>query len=218
MENGRLDGSHAFLFESKLQADSSLVGKFYSGKHYVSNYLSHKNEAAKLTSVYELTKAVNESPFKFSLENNKGDLVSLSDPIFKDKAKIIQIMGTWCPNCRDETKFLSNFAQNKPDDLEIVSIAFERYRNKEKAWSAINRYGEKMNISYPILLGGYSDKTEASSVFPNLNKIISYPTLIFLDKRNKIVKVHTGFNGPATDEFENFKTDFSKIVSSITSK
>ena len=40
-----------------------------------------------------------------------------------------------------------------------------------------------------------------------LNKIISYPTTIFIDKKGNVRKIYTGFSGPATGEAY---TDFVK--------
>lgn len=210
------DGSHAFLFESKLLEDSTMVGTFYSGKHYKSNWIADKSADQSLRSVYDLTKIVNDERFDFSFKNVKGDTVSLNDKAFEGKAKIIQIIGTWCPNCRDESKFLKAYYQNKPDNLEIVSVAFERYKEDSKNIESIKRYKDKMEIPYEILYGGYYNKQEASKAFPMLNKIISYPTLIFLNPDNTVHKIHTGFNGPATDEYKDFITDFGDIVKEIT--
>jgi len=41
-------------------------------------------------------------------------------------------------------------------------------------------------------------------MFSTLNKITSFPTSIFLDKHGTVRKIHTGFNGPGTQEY--FKT------------
>jgi len=46
-----------------------------------------------------------------------------------------------------------------------------------------------------------------------LNKVVSYPTTIFIDKKGKVRKIHTGFNGPATgDKYIAFKEDFESFV------
>jgi len=105
--------------------------------------------------------------------------------------------------------------KEKPKDLEVIAIAFERYKDEKKAMQAIDRYVSKMNIPYKVLYGGYANKKETSEKFPELNKIISYPTLLFLDKQNNIKKIHTGFNGPATKEYQDFKKDFDEIIQSL---
>lgn len=210
------DGSHAFLFEGKVFEDEEILGTFYSGKHYKANWKAIKDPSFNLESPFNLTQTISDKAFDFSFRDTKGNIVNLNDPEFKGKKKLVQIIGTWCPNCRDESKFLVDYlSKNKPDDLVVIAIAFERYRDEKKAMQAIDRYIDKMNIPYKVLYGGYANKTETSEKFPQLNKIISYPTLLFLDTENNIKKIHTGFNGPATSDFEEFKHEFDRIIQSL---
>ena len=74
------------------------------------------------------------------------------------------------------------------------------------------RYKEKLNLPYDMLVAGYYDKKEAVGSLPMLNHILSYPTMIFIDKNDQVKKIHTGFAGPATSEYENFKKDFNQTV------
>lgn len=211
------DGAHAFLFEGKILEDGSLIGTFRSGKHYTCSWSATKTTDLKLESPYNLTKAMEDLPLTLSFPNTQGKLISLDDDIYQGKAKLIQIMGTWCPNCMDEMDFLLDFYNNnKPTDLEIIAVAFERYRDTTKAYRILDTYKNKKSVPYEILYGGTLDKEEASLAFPNLNKIISYPTLLFLDKNNHIRHVHTGFNGPATSKFDEFKDEFIKNIDDIT--
>ena len=73
----------------------------------------------------------------------------------------------------------------------------------------------EIGINYPILLAQYgsSDKAKALEKFPMLNNIISYPTTIFLDKNKEVIKIHTGFNGPATGEkYIEFINKFNSTI------
>jgi hypothetical protein len=45
-----------------------------------------------------------------------------------------------------------------------------------------------------------------------LNSIIAYPTMIFLDEENKVQKIHTGFNGPATSDYPLFVEAFEDYM------
>ncbi|MEL6945674.1 MAG: TlpA disulfide reductase family protein, partial [Bacteroidota bacterium] len=140
--------------------------------------------------------------------------VSLAD--YEDKVKLIQIFGTWCPNCRDETNYLVDYlAKNPNEDLAVIGLAFEKHRDEEKAIAAMNRYKKQLNVPYDLLLAGYSDKSEAAEVLPMLNKIISYPTLIFIDRNNQVRRMHTGFAGPATSKYEEFVTDFEDFMKKL---
>ena len=49
-----------------------------------------------------------------------------------------------------------------------------------------------------------------------LNHVLSYPTSIFIDKKGKVRKIHTGFNGPATGEkYTEFKKEFESFVAEL---
>lgn len=213
------DGSHAFLFEAKIQEDGSLYGSFRSGKHYRTLWRATRDEQASLQDPHELTSLKDETaPFSFSFPNEQGEIVSLEDPRYQNKVKIVQIFGTWCPNCRDETKFLVDYLTNNPEtDLEVIALAFERHTDEEKAWAAIRRYRKKFGMNYEILLAGAThNKEDASRILPMLNEVVSYPTMIFLDRNNQVRRIHTGFNGPATSTYQDFVQDFDAYVKSLT--
>lgn len=211
------DGAHAFLFEGKIVNENEMTGAFYSGKHYVSTWTATRDANAQLTSPDSLTYLLpGYDAFDFSFENPDGQTISLNDPAYEGKAKIVQILGTWCPNCRDETNFLVDYLKKNPtEDLAVIALSFERHRSKEKANSAIRRYKEKFGMNYEILLAGPSDKKEAAKALPMLNHILSYPTMIFLDRNNQVKRIHTGFYGPATEEYNRFVTEFDSFVKEL---
>ena len=212
------DGSHAFLFEAKVLEDSTLIGSFTSGIHYKTLWEAKKNEDFSLKDPYEITHLKQDSTFHFSFKNDKGQLISLNDPEYEGKAKLVQIMGTYCPNCRDESKFLTNyFKEHNHPDIAVIALAFERHKDESKAMEAISRYKQRMGVTYEVLLAGHSDKKMASSALSMLNEISSYPTLLFIDKENKVQKIHTGFSGPATSGYKNFVQEFEEIVQELTS-
>ena len=219
MKLSTFDGAHAFLFTAKV-SDSTMEGVFYSGNHWKEPFIAKRNADYELPSANELT-YLNEGYDKlaFSFPNEKGELVSLEDDQFKDKVVLVQIMGTWCPNCLDESKYYTQFYKNNKDkDLEIVALAFEYAKTPEKANASIARLREKLNIEYPILLAQYgtSNKQKAQEKLPMLNHVLSYPTTIFIDITGKVRKIHTGFNGPATGEkYTEFKTEFEGFVAEL---
>ncbi len=213
------DGAHAFLFTAKV-TDSTINGYFYSGNHWKEPFTAKKNETYELPSEDSLTYLKKGyDTFEFNFPNAKGEQVSLKDSRFKDKVVIVQVMGTWCPNCMDETKYYVDFYnQNKEKDVEIVALAFEYAKTKEKAFKSIERLQKKLKVEYPILLAQYgtSDKQKAQEKLPMLNHILSYPTTIFIDKKGQVRKIHTGFNGPATGQkYVDFKKDFEGFVNEL---
>ncbi len=159
---------------------------------------------------------------EFSFPNTDDTVISLDDPRFKEKVVVVQIMGTWCPNCLDETKFLSDYVKTKKqDNFEVVALAFEYAKTKDLAFKGIERLKSRVGVPYPILLAQYasSSKSKANEKLPMLNHIISYPTTIFIDKKGKVRKIHTGFNGPATGQkYIDFKEDFDQYIELLLSE
>ena len=81
---------------------------------------------------------------------------------------VTEIIFTWCPNCRDETKFLVDYlAQQPASDLVVIGLAFERHKEKAKAIGSIRTYRSYFDIPYEILYAGPSDKAEASRRLPS---------------------------------------------------
>jgi thiol-disulfide isomerase/thioredoxin len=139
--------------------------------------------------------------------------VDISDQAYDGKIKIIQIMGTWCPNCMDETVFLKDYLkESASEDIALFSVGFERYKDSLQNLKALKRYKEKMGLSHEILYGGHYDKKAASAKFPQLNRISSYPTLIITDKKNRVTSIHTGFSGPATPGYATFRERFEQMI------
>ncbi len=211
------DGSHAFLFEAKQLEDKSLVGSFRSGSHYKSNWVANRKNDVTISDPFALTEVTADSDvLNFAFENGDSKMISINDDQYKDKIKLVMIMGTWCPNCRDEMVYIQNYLKENPsDDVEVIAVGFERYKDVAKSKKVLNRYKEKMNIDFEVLYGGTSSKSDASQKFPMLNKIISYPTLLIVDRDNKVRKIHTGFNGPATSKFASFDTEFKSIMTDL---
>lgn len=213
------DGAHAFLFLAKA-TDSSLNGMFYSGNHFKEPFRAVRNEGFELPSPDSLT-YIKEGYdyFDFSFTNTKGEMVSLSDKEFKNKVVLVQLMGTWCPNCLDETRFLVDYTKkNNHKDVQVVGLAFEYAKTEESAIEGIERLVDRVGVNYPILLAQYgtSDKEQAQQKLPMLNQVIAYPTTIFIDKTGAVRKIQTGFNGPATgDTYMEFETEFNDYVKKL---
>ena len=213
------DGAHAFLFTAKV-SDSTLSGAFYSGNHSIENFTAKRNDAYELPDANSLTYLKEGyEKFDFSFPDDSGRMISLTDEAFKDKVVLVQIMGTWCPNCLDETKFYVDYLKRNPNpDLKMVALAFEYARTEEKAFQGIQRLKDRVGVNYPVLLAqvGTSSKTKANEKLPMLNHVLSYPTTIYIDKKGEVKNIHTGFNGPATGEkYDEFKAEFNATLKEL---
>lgn len=210
------DGNHAYLFHAYLENDTLIKGDFWSGKEYHATWSGIKDPTVTLPSADSLTylkEGYDELTFSFpDLDSN---MVSPED--YRGKILILQIFGSWCPNCMDETQFLAQwYSENKDLPVEILGLAYEAKDDFDYARSRVIRMKEKMGPQYKFLIAGTKDKEIASQSLPMLNKIVSFPTLIFLDAQGEVRKIHTGFSGPGTGEYyEEFKEDFNTTINEL---
>ena len=216
------DGSHAFYFKATV-TDSAMTGYFYSGNHWKEPFSAKINPDYELPDANSLT-YLNEGfeTFDFSFPDAEGTMMSLNDALFEGKVVVVQLMGTWCPNCLDESRYFSEYIKNsKPEDVQFVALAFEYDKTPEKAFEKINKLKDRFQLDYPILLAQYGgiDKTEAQQKLPMLKRVLSYPTTIIVDVSGIVRKIHTGFNGPATgDKFTEFKNEFESFLAELAAE
>lgn len=214
------DGAHAFLFTAKINGNKITEGTFHSGDHYQARFSAIQNAGFELPAEDSLTFLKDGyDSFDFSFPNLDDKIISLSDSAFDNKVVIVQIMGSWCPNCIDESRYYAQYYKKNADPgLQFIALAFEYAKTKDGAFKSLNRLKENIGIDYPILLAqfGSSDKDEAQKKVPMLNHVLSYPTTIFIDKTHKVRKIHTGFNGPATGQkYIDFKADFESFINTL---
>jgi len=196
------DGAHLFLFKAILKNDT-LKGRFWSGNHWEEPWIAYRNEDAKLSDPDSLTylkEGYNNLAFTFP--NTEGKQVSLTDDKYKNKVVIVNIMGSWCPNCKDETAYLAKLYQAKQKEgLEIVALSFNKTKDFEKSKATLNKLKTHFNADYDFLIAGKANKIEAAKALPMLNHVMSYPTSIFIDRKGNIRKIRTGFYGPSTGDY-----------------
>lgn len=212
------DGSHAFLFKAKKQRNGSLQGNFWSGNHWKESWFASENPEYTLADPYELTSlTVPESELSFSFPNLSGDTVRLSDERFQNKAVVIQVLGSWCPNCVDESiLFQEAYAKHKDDGLEIVGLCFEASDDFSQASKRVQKFKESLGIEYPLLIAGVASKSKATETLGFLDKVRSFPTSVFVDKSGRVEKIHTGFYGPGTGEYyEKHVEEFESLVANL---
>jgi thiol-disulfide isomerase/thioredoxin len=204
------DGVYHFTFKGKLEGETltgSLAGKS------VTHFSAKKDPQAQLPDPLKQTQ-IEQVSFKFS--DVLGKEYSLED--FKGKPVVLQIFGSWCPNCIDELDFLGPwYIQNRKRGVEIIALSFEYAATPEQARRHLKKVIEKRNIPYTVLLAGTSRADKPEDKLPSLKNFISFPTTIFLDRNHRVKKVHAGFNGPSTGlYYSEFKAMFEKSIDELT--
>ncbi len=210
------DGSHAFLFKAILKNDS-LIGTFNSGSHWKSKWEGVLNESFELPNPEKLTYLINDEPITFSFPNLEKDTISFPNDTYKNKVVIVQIMGTWCPNCLDETiLFKEMYEKYHLEGLEIIAVCYESGKTLDDNIRNAKRLRDKLKIEYPFLIGGSAKKNDASEDFPMLNNIMSFPTTIIIGRDGEVKQIYTGFNGPGTGEYYiTYKKKLNILIQSL---
>lgn len=211
------DGAHAFLFTANLSKNKdSIFGKFYSGIHWESDWFAVKSTISPLRNPDSITYIVDNRPFKFAFNDLDGQAYHYPNTTLKNKVVIVQILGTWCPNCLDESRYFKTlYDKYHKDGLEIISIAYERSDELLERLATIKKYKQVNDLNFTYLDGGcYCDKLVEKD-FNMLNSFSSYPTSFFINRAGKIVLIHTGFSGPGTGEYY---TEYTKKTESLVRK
>lgn len=154
-------------------------------------------------------------PFTFSFPDLKGNIVSNTDTRFRGKVVLINITGSWCPNCHDEAPFLAQlYDKYHSQGLEIVALNFEeadQLKDPTRLRAFIKEYG----IHYTVLLGGETDSAKA-----RLTQVVNWnawPTTLFVGRDGLVRGIHAGFPGPGSGELyrqtvEEFTAKVEKLL------
>ncbi|MFT5141059.1 MAG: thiol-disulfide isomerase/thioredoxin [Rhodothermales bacterium] len=218
MRLSTFDGAHAFVFTATMLTDGTLVGDFWSGTSWHEAWVASRNFEARLPDAYALTYLKEGfDRLEFSFPDLDGLPVTLDDEQFRNKVVLVNLSGTWCPNCADEMEFLSKvYKEHREQGLEIVTLLFEHFEDFTLAAQQGKALVAKHDIDFNVLVAGSSDKDAASKTLPMLNHVLAFPTLIFVDRTGKVRKIHTGFSGPGTGQhYDDFKIAFSQNLEGL---
>ena len=212
------DGNHIYKFKAFKENDSLLKGEYWSGKTSYKTFVSRKNDTARLPDANSLTYLKEGyDKIEFEFPDLEGKQVSLTDEKYKNKVVLLQIFGTWCPNCMDETRFLADwYRKNADQGVEIIGLAYEVKPDFDYARERVLTMKEKLDVPYDFLIAGTSSTKSASESLPMLNHVMSFPTSIILDRKGEVRRIHTGFSGPATGiYYEEFVDDFNGFMKDL---
>jgi thiol-disulfide isomerase/thioredoxin len=212
----RFDGIHALRLDGRLVAPGRIEGVFHVAPGVALNFVatistsasSGFEEAERLTTV-----AHPSEPFRFHGTDASGAIITQADPRFRGKVVLLDIFGTWCPNCHDEAPVLQSlYAQFHARGLEIVGLSYEYVDDRARSQRLLQVYRRKYSIAFPLLLAGTTDPGQIGKTLPQLCNFGAYPTTIFLDRHGRVRLIHAGFSGPATGRLEEVKQSFQQTI------
>ena len=173
------DGMFVYLY--KAQIGDTLRGMYWSGKHYQVPWIAWRNDTIELPDPGSLASVDQSKPFTVNLNDLEGNPISLSEPPFAGKPVIIQITGSWCPNCKDESKLLADIYDRYHDKgLEILTLSFERAKDTAQDLRNIQHMVEYYDLPYRVDYAGYGSTDQVYHVLPQLKDFSAYPTAIFV--------------------------------------
>jgi peroxiredoxin len=194
------DGAHVFLYHAQLSAAGALQGDFWSGLTGHETWTAVRDSHAALPDAYALTRMKDPAQrFVVRFPDETGTEVSSDDARFQGKVLIVTLAGSWCPNCHDEAAFLEPFYREyRARGVEVISLMFEYFGDFPQAAAATRRFRDHYGIDYTTLIAGISDKQDAAARLPMLERVVAYPTTLFIDRSGHVRRIHTGFSGPGT--------------------
>jgi thiol-disulfide isomerase/thioredoxin len=150
-------------------------------------------------------------PFRFAFNDLSGRLISQDDPRLKGKVIVLNVFGSWCPNCHDEAPFLEEmYKKYRARGVEIVGLDFEQGDDVQDP-VRMRAFAKRYGIDYTVLLAGPTDEVnEKLSQMKNFN---AWPTTFFIGKDGRVAHVHAGFPSSASGKKTvEAKLDFTETV------
>jgi thiol-disulfide isomerase/thioredoxin len=215
------DGTHAFFFSGKIMHDGKIDrGVFASGPVYKESWVAVKDSLGSVDETKALMRLKGvENKLHFRFPDLDSIMVGIADDRFKNKVVIVQIMGSWCPNCMDETSFLSSFyKENAAKGVEVIGLAYEYINEFSIARKNLLRFKNKFNVQYPMLITGVTsaDSLRTEETLPEMTEIKAFPSMILIGKDGTVRKTHAGYAGPATGiHHEIFKQKFTEDINAL---
>ncbi len=218
----RFDGIHTMALDGQFEADGSLKGQQggivslepFTGERSKNTAAADPNALAeKLTTVKDP-----QEQFRFSGIDSTGKAVDQNSPEFKGKPMIVDIFGTWCPNCHDEAPVLEQLYRKYHDQgLEIVGLAYEYTDDTQRNLHQIAIYRAKFGITFPLLLTGTTAEGQIAKTLPQLVNFGAFPTSIFIDRNGHVQAILAGFTGPSTGEkYQEVQQRMDQLAKQIT--
>ncbi len=196
-------GPSPVLIKGTIAEDGSLIGVISRGIYRTTKFEGRKQSDVELPDPYKLTYLKpGYTKLDFTFPDLEGKPVSLSDPKYRGKVVIVEIIGSWCPNCTDQTRFLAPwYKANRDRGVEIIAVAFEQEDSLDYARYTLGKLRAFFDIRYDLVFGGIADKKVATEKLGALNFMAAFPTTIVIDRKGEVRQIYTGYTGEVTGEY-----------------
>lgn len=153
--------------------------------------LPEPTDPSRHTSVKDPTE-----PLRFSGTDLNGKTVTEADARFAGKVVVLNIGGSWCPNCHDEAPFLVELDRDyRRRGLEIVTLSFEEAEQLSDL-ARLKAFRAQYGIEYTLLLAG--EPGQLAEKLPQAVNLNTWPATFFIGRDGKVRGSHAGFASKAT--------------------
>jgi len=215
------DGSHAIVFSAKI-GNGNMQGHYFAGAAANESWTAVKDEDVKLEAAVTSVKEGSDGKLAFTFKDLDGKPVSIQSDKYRGKVVILQLMGSWCPNCMDETAFLSEYyRKNKARGVEVIALGYELSTDATRSVNSLKKFRKQFNVEYPMLNTGAtaSDPMRTEKTLPQLTPLKVFPTTIILDQNGAVKDIATGFYGPGSGEYHlKYKEHFEQTINALLSQ
>lgn len=215
------DGDNIRLFEAKIANENIISGGFfYNGYTGKESWIAVKKDSIPPPEATDPTRMrEGETKLNFRFPDLQGKWVSINDEKYRHKVVIIQLMGSWCANCLDETRFLVDFyKRNHEKGVEIIALTYEYTTDPLRSKRSIEKFRKLLGVPYPILMTGVTagDDQKAAKTLPQLTTIRSFPTTLILNREGRVRMIETSFYGPGSgDYYTKYKNEFNAALNEL---
>ena len=210
------DGRFIYKVSAKV-TDGNIEGHVWAGMTGYYTFSGTSDESAVLENPEEMSKLRDDyTHIEWHLPGLDGDTVHFDSRTIT-KPTILAIQGSWCPNCMDEGRVLDQYYREFEGAIDVYGLSYEYSGTLEKATAAVQKMERDLGTSFPMVIATYGPKQDRNAVLP-LEQIRSYPTSIMLDHQGNVVKIHTGFYGPSTKEYEAYVKETREELEALVAK
>jgi peroxiredoxin len=115
----------------------------------------------------------------FQLQDAEGNSIRLS--AYKGKVVLLDFWATWCAPCKASMPWMNELSKKYAGDgLVVIGVSMDA-----EGWQVIKPFVEKMQITYPILLG----TPRVAYLYGDLD---SLPLAFFVDRSQRVAAIHPG--------------------------
>jgi peroxiredoxin len=115
----------------------------------------------------------------FTLPDASGNSVRLSQ--FRGQVVILNFWATWCPPCKVEIPWFTEFQREYGDaGLVVLGISLD-----EAGWKSVRPYLEKESVNYRVMVG-------SGEFARNFAGVDSLPATLLIDKAGRIASMYKG--------------------------